>query len=352
MCWDCQATMNQALHVGSKARANPHAVCTASCPLQRRAALSASLLALHILWGCWACDLGPNSTATLTQALSLGSDRQPVQEGEPPVRPSGLEDLLHRLAEQAQLRGPDDEPVDLTAEQQEEQQRREHGLHAAVWAVFLCETRKGEVCLLSAHAPEPFCTCTNAVKQLSWEAQSSVSSVPSTGCPGRLPLSSIRQGSCLRWLGLTSTIAAELEQALLASMADDESQPTGPPPASKYAVRHLQKETLTEERLRQLGASDGVQCAVCRSAFSFRRVSGLGTGLQACPHVTHCHVGSHRRTLPRITLSVCSSHGQEAAHQARLLSHLALPAGRTFRLVSKLSSCRAMTITSSIRRSV
>ena len=75
-------------------------------------------------------------------------------------------------------------------------------------------------------------------------------------------------------IGLTATIAAELEQALLASMVDEESQPTGPPPASKYAVRHLQKETLTEERLRQLGASDGVQCAVCRSAFGPRPVSG------------------------------------------------------------------------------
>ena len=93
-------------------------------------------------------------------------------------------------------------------------------------------------------------------------------------CPGRLLSFSAWQGLCLQWLGLTAAIAAELEQALLASMADGESQPTGPPPASKYAVRHLQKETLTEERLRQLGASDGVQCAVCRSALGHKPVSG------------------------------------------------------------------------------
>ena len=132
-------------------------------------------------------------------------------------------------------------------------------------------------------------------------------------CPRSAPLagclcSLLGRGFCLQWLSLTATIAAELEQALLASMTDEESQPTGPPPASKYAVKHLQKETLTEERLRQLGASDGVQCAVCRLASGPRPVSGRGTGLQACPHITSCHVGLHELSLPRFTLSVCSSH--------------------------------------------
>ena len=114
-------------------------------------------------------------------------------------------------------------------------------------------------------------------------------------------------------IGLTAAFAAELEQALLASMAEGESQPAGPPPASKYAVRHLQKETLTEERLRQLGASDGVQCAVCRSAFGPGPVPSWDTGLQACPHGTHRHVALHERPLPRFVSSVCSSRVQEAA---------------------------------------
>ena len=169
---------------------------------------------------------------------------------------------------------------------------------------------------------QPSCTCASAARQLAWEAQPSVSAVPSTSCPGRLPWSSAQQGFCLRWLGLTATFAAELEQTLLASMTDEESQLTGPPPASKYAVRHLQKETLTEERLRQLGASDGVQCAVCRSVFGPTLVSGWGTGLQACPQATHCHVGLHALLLSRLMLPVCSCHGQAAAHQARHLSYL------------------------------
>ena len=95
----------------------------------------------------------------MTQGLSLGSEGtvRLVQEGEPPVRPSGLEDLLHRLAEQAQLRGPDNEPVDLTAEQQEEQQRREHSLRAAVLALFPCKIRgKKYSFFLIVHLPPSF----------------------------------------------------------------------------------------------------------------------------------------------------------------------------------------------------
>lgn len=72
------------------------------------------------------------------------------------MRPSGLEDLLQRLAEQAQLRSPDNEPVDLTAEQQEEQQRRERALHAAVWALFLRKTG-GKVAFLLMNL-QPSCS--------------------------------------------------------------------------------------------------------------------------------------------------------------------------------------------------
>ena len=54
-----------------------------------------------------------------------------------------------------------------------------------------------------------------------------------------------------------------LEQALLASAAEQESG-SGRPPAAKSAVRSLQKETLTGERLQELGHD--VQCSVCRSA--------------------------------------------------------------------------------------
>ncbi|KAK9819886.1 hypothetical protein WJX72_003607 [[Myrmecia] bisecta] len=56
---------------------------------------------------------------------------------------------------------------------------------------------------------------------------------------------------------------AGLEEALLASMAENGERPGGPPPAAKTAVKALVREVLTDERLHQIGGP-GVQCAVCR----------------------------------------------------------------------------------------
>lgn len=52
-----------------------------------------------------------------------------------------------------------------------------------------------------------------------------------------------------------------LAAALLASMTESEGA-NSRPPAAKYAVRSLLKESLTAERLQELG--DDVQCSVCR----------------------------------------------------------------------------------------
>lgn len=56
-----------------------------------------------------------------------------------------------------------------------------------------------------------------------------------------------------------------LEEALAASLADAETEGAGAtaPPAAKHVVMALVRETLTEERLEQLGGAD-TQCAVCR----------------------------------------------------------------------------------------
>lgn len=57
--------------------------------------------------------------------------------------------------------------------------------------------------------------------------------------------------------------------ALAQSMAEVEAlegrRLGGAPPASKHAVKALTKETITEERLKELGGSDA-QCSVCRYA--------------------------------------------------------------------------------------
>ena len=54
---------------------------------------------------------------------------------------------------------------------------------------------------------------------------------------------------------------------LLASLADAESDAahSRAPPASRRVVKALVRETLTYERLEQLGGPE-TQCAVCRSA--------------------------------------------------------------------------------------
>ena len=61
------------------------------------------------------------------------------------------------------------------------------------------------------------------------------------------------------------TVAADLEAALLESLAANEgAQGSRPaPPASKAVVQQLSTETLTLQRLQQLGGSE-VQCSVCR----------------------------------------------------------------------------------------
>lgn len=59
--------------------------------------------------------------------------------------------------------------------------------------------------------------------------------------------------------------ATGLEEALVASLADAEAEgaAASAPPAAKHIVKALVRETLTEERLEQLGGAE-TQCAVCR----------------------------------------------------------------------------------------
>lgn len=59
--------------------------------------------------------------------------------------------------------------------------------------------------------------------------------------------------------------AEELEEALRASLLDTGGN-AGPPPASKSAVQALQQESVTPERLRELGGVE-VECCVCRYAW-------------------------------------------------------------------------------------
>lgn len=56
-----------------------------------------------------------------------------------------------------------------------------------------------------------------------------------------------------------------LEEALAASLADADGQGTAAtaPPAAKHAVKALVRETLSADRLEQLGGTE-TQCAVCR----------------------------------------------------------------------------------------
>ena len=54
-----------------------------------------------------------------------------------------------------------------------------------------------------------------------------------------------------------------LAEALAESEAMTGQQPGHRPPASKHAVKALTRETLSEQRLKQLGGPD-VQCSVCR----------------------------------------------------------------------------------------
>jgi len=71
--------------------------------------------------------------------------------------------------------------------------------------------------------------------------------------------------------------AAELEAAIVASLADaeaDGARPGGPPPAAKFAVRALRTEALTAERLDALGGA-GVECCVCRCAGQAAAPPGL-----------------------------------------------------------------------------
>lgn len=63
-------------------------------------------------------------------------------------------------------------------------------------------------------------------------------------------------------LGLTDD--AGLEAALQASLL--QQQRSGPPPASRDAVRALKVETLSAEKVAQLG--EGTRCAVCQETFS------------------------------------------------------------------------------------
>ena len=65
--------------------------------------------------------------------------------------------------------------------------------------------------------------------------------------------------------------AEELEEALRASLQDTGGT-AGPPPASKSAVQALQQESVTPERLRELGGAD-VECCVCRYAWQFCALS-------------------------------------------------------------------------------
>lgn len=60
---------------------------------------------------------------------------------------------------------------------------------------------------------------------------------------------------------------AGLEEVLLASLADAESDAahSRAPPASRRVVKALVRESLTDQRLEQLGGPE-TQCAVCRSA--------------------------------------------------------------------------------------
>ena len=79
----------------------------------------------------------------------------------------------------------------------------------------------------------------------------------------------------------------------MASLADAEGGNTSAaaPPASKHAVKALVKETLSEERLQQLGGG-GTECAVCRcvlacmgspaSVFSLRPVAFRFHSLKVC----------------------------------------------------------------------
>lgn len=50
------------------------------------------------------------------------------------------------------------------------------------------------------------------------------------------------------------------------SSLEDAGGATGPPPAAKSAVKALQKERLSPERLQELGGAE-VECSVCRWAF-------------------------------------------------------------------------------------
>lgn len=59
-------------------------------------------------------------------------------------------------------------------------------------------------------------------------------------------------------------------QALQESLMDTGGV-AGPPPASKSAVQALKKETLTPERLDELGGAE-VDCCVCRCSL-FRCLS-------------------------------------------------------------------------------
>ena len=54
-----------------------------------------------------------------------------------------------------------------------------------------------------------------------------------------------------------------LAEALAESEALSGQQSGSKPPASKYAVRALTREKLSEQRLKQLGGPDA-QCSVCR----------------------------------------------------------------------------------------
>ena len=75
--------------------------------------------------------------------------------------------------------------------------------------------------------------------------------------------------ACCSFSVFQMDVAAGLEEALIASLADAEtaSPAAAAPPASKRAVKSLLREQLSEARLQQLGG-DGTQCAVCRSAIS------------------------------------------------------------------------------------
>eukprot|EP00898_Chlorokybus_atmophyticus_P002374 jgi/Chlat1/3137/Chrsp21S03371 len=74
-----------------------------------------------------------------------------------------------------------------------------------------------------------------------------------------------------------------LEEAIALTFNEAGQRASGPPPASKKAVKALQKHTVTDEFLKELGA--GTECSVCRECV------GVGDVIQQMPcnaqHVFH-----------------------------------------------------------------